>query len=658
MGLFLHGCDYNPDQWLNRPEILSQDIEYMKEAGINEVTIGIFSWACFEPEEGVYEFEWMDKIMDSMHENGIQVILATPSAARPAWLAKKYPEVMRVREDRVRLTYGDRENQCNSSEVFREKVKILDELLAKRYADHPALIMWHVTNEICGECHCDKCQENFRSWLKYKYKTLDNLNAEYNAAFWSHTYTDWNQIESPSSIGDKSMHALELDYKRFYSDLSIELIDMEKEAIQKYSKDIPVTTNMHNLNCGLDYSKLGKILDVTCWDSYPKWHCGTDKETEWNHAVEEVFHYDFCRALKNKPFYLMESTPSNTNWADVCKLKRPGMHLLSSMLAIAAGSDSVQYFQWRKSRGGFEKFHGAVIGHSGTNDTRVFRDVAEVGTKLKEISEIQGAGTLSRVALIYDWENLRALDAQKAVRNNGKDFEDMIFEYYEALLKNYVSVDIISQSEDFSPYQLIVAPNLYMFGPDTEKRIAQFTENGGIFIMGAYSGLVNENDLVYESFPPYDLHQVFGVCAEETDTLCDDESNEIVYKNRNYRATYICDILRDQGASALAVFEKDFYKGSMAVTKNTYGSGTAYYVASRMEADFLYDFLNDVIEAHRIERIIESKYVNDVMVKERIKDGKRYIFLMNFSTKERNVIVEEKEYILKGYECAIVTLSL
>jgi len=656
MGYFLHGCDYNPDQWLDRPEILALDIEYMKEAGINEVTLGIFSWASYEREDGVYTFDWMDKIMDSMYENGIHVILATPSAGKPPWLVKKYPQVMRVREDRVRLRYGDRENQCNSSEIFREKVTKLAELLAERYGNHPALIMWHVSNELYGVCHCEKCQQNFRLWLRNKYKTIDNLNIQYNSAFWSHIYSNWDELESPSTIGDQSLHALALDYQRFYSDLSIDLVNIEKKAIQKYSKDIPVTTNMHNLNCGIDYGKLAKILDVTCWDSYPKWHCGRDKDSEWKQAVNESFHYDFCRSLKKKPFYLMESTPSNTNWSDVCKLKRPGMHLLSSMQAVASGSDSVQYFQWRKSRGAYEKFHGAVIGHSGTNDTRVFKDVCEVGEKLKEIKKIQGASTDSKVAIIYDWENLRALEEQKSLKKNGKEFDNMIFEYYEALLKNYVSVDIISQCDDFSPYQLIVAPILYLFKPDTQKRITTYIENGGNFVMGAYSGLVNENDMAFESFPPYDLHQVFGVCVEETDSLCDDEGNEFTYGGRSYRATYLCDILRNQGATALAKFEQDFYKGKMAVTKHTYGKGTAYYVAARMQEDFNYQFLSDVIELHGIQRVLSSSYIDDVMIKERKKDGNKYLFLMNFSTKQRNVTIDDKEHILQGYECSIVTL--
>ncbi|MDO5291651.1 MAG: beta-galactosidase [bacterium] len=655
MNEFLHGGDYNPDQWLKRPEILEEDIRLMKKAGVNEVSLGIFSWAMYEPEEDVYQFSWMDKIMDAMYENGIKVILATPSAARPAWMVKKYPEIMRVNEKRERLLYGDRENYCCSSEIYREKVKKIDGMIASRYAKHPALIMWHLSNEMYGECHCEKCQNKFREWLKKKYKTLENLNEQYNSAFWSHTFYSWDEIESPSSIGDQAVHGLALDFSRFYSELNIDFLEMEKKEIRKYCKHTPITTNMLSLDCGIDYSDLGKILDVTSWDSYPLWHCGKDKTSEWKEAVKASFHYDYCRSLKKQPFYLMESTPSNTNWAAVCKLKRPGMHLLSSMQAIASGSDSVLYFQWRQGKGGYEKFHGAVVGHSGSEDTRVFRDVCQVGDELKKIAEIKGAGTISKVAIIFDWPNLRALKGIKGLKNNKKDFVEALQEYYEALIKNYVNVDIISQRDDFSEYQLIVAPMLYLFEKDTDKRIKAYIENGGNFVLGVFSGIVNENDLAFECFPPYGLQDVFGLCVEETDALCEDEFNEVTYKDRTYHATDYCDLIRNQDATVVAEYGQDFYKGMPVVTKHTWGKGTAVYIGSRMNEEFLYEFLHDMIQEVGIERICDTPYISDIMVKQREKKGIKYTFLMNFSTEQRVIEVEHQQYVLGCYEYKIIT---
>ena len=641
---FLHGGDYNADQWLDRPDILKEDLRLMKLAGVNCVTLGVFAWSALEPEEGKYTFDWLDRLMDSMYENGISVVLATPSAGKPPWLVRKYPEVMRMNENRVRLLYGERENQCNSSEIFREKVKKLDGLLARRYAHHPALVLWHVSNEMYGTCHCPACQENFRRWLKQKYGTLENLNREYWSGFWSHRYQDWEELESPAPHGETAVHALALDYRRFYSDLSIDFLKMEIDTVKQYNPEIPVTTNFFHLNCGFDYRKLARSLDVIAWDMYPAWHMGKREESEWEAGMNAAFYYDVCRSLKKKPFLLMETTPSVTNWAPVDRLKRPGVHKLGCLEAVACGSDSVQYFQWRKGRGGFEKFHGAVVGHDGTEHTRVFHEVSELGRTLKEMKRIAGSESRSSVAVIFDWENMGALEEQKSLRSENRQFEEIIKEHHEALTRNYVSVDVIGREDDFSPYRLIAAPLLYQFSEKTAEKIRSYVEQGGIFVSGFYSGLVNENDLVYEGWAPHDLNEVFGVWAEEVDCLRDGDRNAFRYRGRSYQASFYCELPNRCDAKVLASYEKDFYRGKPAVTEHSFGEGKAYYIACRAEMEFLQDFYRDLIRENRIARIIEEEYVQDVMVKER-GDG-RFLFLMNFSREPRRI----GDRLLDGYE--------
>lgn len=643
----LHGGDYNAEQWLDRPDILAEDIRLMKKAGVNVVTLGVFSWSMYEPQEGEFHFEWLDKIMDDMYSNGIYVILATPSAGKPPWLIKKCPDIMRTRADRTRLLYGERENHCNSNIVFREKVYKIDSLLAERYHNHPALIMWHISNEMYGECHCEDCQNNFRKWLKNKYGTIDNLNKEYWSSFWSHRYNAFSEIESPSPHGETAVHALMLDYKRFYSDLSIDFIQSEINAVKKYNPDIPVTTNMFHFNCGINLARLSEIIDVVSWDSYPHWHCQND----WDTAVKAAFGFDFCRSQKNKPFLLMESTPSTTNSFENCKLKKPGVHILSSIQAVACGSNSVQYFQWRKSRGAYEKFHGAVLSHNGSENTRVFREVVEVGKRLEELQYIKDTNTQSRIALIYDWENMRALEEQKSLHSKEKPFDDIIMEHYEALCKNYVSADIIDTKADFSKYDLIIAPMLYMTSEDTVQKIRSFVEKGGAFVMSFYSGLVNENDLAYECWPPYSLNDVFGIRVEETDALCENEYNEFIYNGKSYKALYACDLIHADTAEVFSRYQSDFYKGMPAVTANNFGSGAGYYIACRTDKDFLYDFYKDIITERGIRKIVHSEYVDGVMVKERSKDNKSYKFVMNFADSERKIDDTE----LKGYEVKIIS---
>src|SRR5699024_5267884 len=298
----LHGADYNPDQWLDRPDILKKDIELMKEACINTATIGMFSWDKIEPEEGRFEFGWLDSIMDTLYENGIKVILATPSAARPAWMSKKYPEVLRTNERGEKMRHGGRHNHCFSSPIYRKKVTIINKKIAERYKNHPALLMWHISNEYGGECHCEYCQENFRSWLKKEYGTLENLNASWWTTFWAHTYTSWDQIESPSPLGEHEVHGMNLDWRRFVTDQTIDFYEHEIKDIRKLTPNIPITTNFMADTMdlipfqGLDYYKFAKHVDVVSWDCYPAWH--NDWETTADLASKVGFIDDLYRSLK------------------------------------------------------------------------------------------------------------------------------------------------------------------------------------------------------------------------------------------------------------------------------------------------------------------------------------------------------------------------
>jgi len=378
----LHGCDYNPDQWLDRPDILEEDIRLMHKAHVNCVSLGIFSWARLEPSEGVYDFEWLDEIIERLHKGGINIILATPSAARPAWMAQHHEEVLRVNDHYQRMHFGERHNHCPTSPYYREKVRQMDAALAERYSHHPAVIMWHLGNEFGGECRCPLCQQAFRDWLKEKYGTLEKLNDCWWTSFWSQRYTDWSQIEAPGPLGEFSSCSMWVDWRRFMTHQCCTFVAMERDTVQAYNPELPCTANLMERFWDYDYFKLAENMDIVSWDAYPEWHSGNDIAR----AAEFAMNHDIMRSLKHKPFLLMESTPSQVNWKPYNKLKRPGMHLLSSLQAVAHGSQSVQYFQWRKGRGGAEMFHGAVVGHDGTSDTRVFRDVQEVGMALEKLS--------------------------------------------------------------------------------------------------------------------------------------------------------------------------------------------------------------------------------------------------------------------------------
>jgi len=356
----LHGGDYNPDQWSRTPEIWDADMRLMQLAGGNAMTIGIFSWSALEPAEGQFEFGWMDTIMDKLAANGTYAVLATPSGAKPAWMSRAYPEVRRMNADGQRQPHGGRHNHCRTSPVYREKCRLINTRLAERYKDHPALLVWHASNEYDGgDCHCALCYAAFRDWLKARYHhDIDQLNHAYWSSFWSHTFPDWSDVEPT----DHSVHGLMLDWERFKTAQTIDFYNAETAPLRTLTPGVPITTNFMPESDTLDYAAFAAAVDVVSWDSYPRWHEG---ESDVDEAARVGLVHDMCRAMNGgKPFMLMESVPSIATRGCIKKMKKPGMHLLSSLQAVAHGSDTVQYFQWRKSRGGVEKFHGAVVDHA------------------------------------------------------------------------------------------------------------------------------------------------------------------------------------------------------------------------------------------------------------------------------------------------------
>ncbi|MEK5586402.1 beta-galactosidase [Paenibacillus sp. FSL P2-0536] len=650
-GVMLHGADYNPEQWLKYPEVLREDIRLMKLAGCNVMSVGIFSWVSLEPEEGVFTFEWLDGVLDSFAENGIYAILATPSGARPAWMSQKYPEVLRVERNRVHNLHGFRHNHCYTSPVYREKTAILNAKLAERYSQHPAIIGWHISNEFGGECHCELCQDAFREWLKVKYNnSLDEVNHAWWATFWSHTYTSWSQIESPAPHGETQVHGLNLDWRRFVSERTIDFCQHEINTVRPYNLELPITTNMHMID-GIDYRELAKILDVVSWDAYPDWHYTEDGD-DTRLAAWTAMHYDLMRSFKKKPFLLMESTPSLTNWQSVSKLKRPGMHKLSSLQAVAHGSDSVQYFQWRKSRGSSEKFHGAVVDHSGHSETRVFQDVAEVGKTLAGMTEVVGTSTPAQTAIIFDWDNRWAIKDAQGIRNSGLRYEETVLQHYRALWELGIPVDIIGSGDDLSAYKLVVAPMLYLISEENGKRIEKYVEQGGTFLATYWSGVVNETDLCHLGGFPGPLRRTLGIWAEETEGLHSRDLNGIVMEAGNklklsgdYDAHEIAELIHLEGAEALGHYRNDFYAGRPALTVNRFGEGNAYHLATRVkEISFYVELYAAITSKAGITRAMDSDLPAGVTAQLRTDGESDYVFVQNFSGSPQTVELDGAEY--------------
>ena len=630
----IHGGDYNPEQWIKQGEaIWREDMRLAKLAGLNSLSVGIFSWAMLEPNEGEYHFEWLDTIMDLLNEHDLTAVLATPSGARPAWMSQKYPEVLRVRKDRGRNLHGERHNHCLTSPVYREKVTAINTRLAERYKDHPALGLWHISNEYGGKCHCPLCQEKFREWLQARYESLDALNDAWWTTFWSHRYSDWSQLESPSPIGERNTHGLSLDWKRFTTDQYIDFYRHETAPLKRITPDVPCTTNLMAGFDGIDYGLLARELDVVSWDAYPQWTGGND--TAIGH--EFGFQHDMMYGLLRKPFFLMESSPSATNWQPVCKLRRPGVHKLQSLQAVAHGSDSVQYFQFRKGRGASEKFHGAVVDHEGTENTRVFKDVAEVGKLLSGIDCVVGAPKPAKVAVIHDYVNRWALQDIVGALQGKTGYIETVMAHYAPFWDMGIPVDVIDETRSLESYDLVVAPMLYLLREGVEKRIAGYVKAGGTFVATYMSGWVNETDLCYTGGFPGPLKEVLGIWAEELDALYPGDENSVVWNGRAYKAFDLCELTHAKGAQVLGTYGSDFYAGMPAVTCNKFGKGRAYYVAARTGPDFLRDFYEAVSKEAGVKPLLEQPLPPGVTAQARAGEHNTYVFLMNFTAEPRLV---------------------
>ena len=640
----LHGGDYNPEQWLKRPDILEKDLDMLEKANCNVVTLGVFSWSTLEPEEGIFHFEWLQEIIDKLYKRGISTILGTPSGARPKWMADKYPEVLRVDETGHRNHFGFRHNHCYTSPVYREKVHIMNKKLAEEVAVHPGVILLHISNELGGECHCPLCQDAFRRWLKEKYHTIENLNDRWCTTFWSHTYQNFDQIESPSRIGETQLHGLNLDWKRFVTHQTIDFLRQEVAALREGGSELPVTANLMHFFGGLDYFKLAKEIDVVSWDTYPTWY----KKPLIDIAYDNGMCHDLMRSLKRKPFFQMESCPTSTNWQSVSKLKKPGMLFAQSMQAIAHGSEGALYFQIRQSRGASEKFHGAVIDHYGGEDTRVFREVSEVGAALKELKELAGTTTRSQVAMIYDWDSQWAMEDSQGPRNKGLHYMEAMLKYYRGFRKQGLNVDLIDMTCDLDAYKVLAMPMVYMFKEGFAEKVRTFVENGGILITSYWSGIVDDTDRCYLGGTPHGLMDVLGLRSTEIDGLYDWEENQMVPETGNqlgltdaYICKNLCDLVELRGAKPLMTYGSDFYQGYPCLTVNTFGKGSAWYVAADADERFYADFLGKVVKDSCVSSGISEEIPDAVEITVRESDNLKYYIYQNYGTQAVKIPVPD-----------------
>ncbi|MFR1799558.1 MAG: beta-galactosidase [Enterococcus casseliflavus] len=620
----LFGGDYNPNQWPK--EIWEEDIRIFKKASINSATVNVFSWAKIQPSENCYDFEELDQIIEKLSTEGFDIVLATSTAALPAWMFKKYPEVARTDYDGRHHKFGQRHNACPNSLVYQKYAERLATKLAERYGENPQVTCWHINNEYGGECYCDNCEKAFRVWLKDKYHTIEALNKAWNMEFWGHTVYEWDEIVLPNALSegigyDKTAFAgISIDYRRFNSDSLLKNYMMERDAIRKIDPTTPITTNLMGTFKGLDYFKWAKEMDLVSWDNYPSYN------TPWSLVAMT---HDLMRGLKQQPFMLMEQTPSQQNWQPYNSLKKPGQMRAQSYQTIAHGADTIQYFQLRRSIGACEKFHGAVIEHVGHEDTRVFRETAALGAELAQLSDIIGTQTQAQVAVIFDWDNYWALEYTSGPTVDLK-YVEQIHRYYRYFYEQNIAVDLVPVDADLSKYKLVAAPALYMIKEGMQERLTDFVMQGGALLTTYMSGIVDQSDNVHLGGYPGPLRELAGIWVEEIDALAPEQSNGVSLVNEELSGTsnLVSDLIHLENAEALAHYTSNFYAGMPAVTKNTFGDGTVYYFGGQLEDQLQDQLFKTIVEESDITPVIEEATKLEIACRENAEA--KFFVIINF----------------------------
>ncbi|MER7588994.1 beta-galactosidase [Micromonospora sp. NPDC127501] len=634
------GGDYNPEQWPE--ETWSEDVDLMRQAGVNLVSVGIFSWALLEPAPGRFEFGWLDRVLDLLHDGGIQVDLATATASPPPWLAHEHPETLPRRADGAILWPGGRQAYCPSSPVFRERSLELVRAVAGRYAEHPAVVMWHISNELgCHNvhCYCDVSAEAFRGWLRERYGDLDRLNDAWGTAFWSQRYGDWAEINPPRAALTFANPTQQLDFLRFSSDEQRAQLRAEREVLQTLVRQ-PITTNFM-IGLGIkhmDYHSWASDVDLVSNDHYltaadPQAHLGLALAADHTRGV-----------AGGDPWLLMEHSTSAVNWQPRNVAKLPGQLRRNSLAHVARGADGVLFFQWRASRAGAEKFHSALVPHAGP-DTKVFREVCQLGADLKALAEVRGSRVDADVAILFDWEAWWGveLDSHPSV---DVTYTDRLKALYDSLWRAGVTADIVHPSTDLSGYRLVLVPTLYLVRDADVDALHRYVEAGGTAAVTYFSGIVDANDHIRLGGYPGAFRELLGVRTEEFFPL---REGEQVRLDDGSTADVWTEWVHPDGAEVLASYTDGPLPGVPALTRHRVGDGAAWYVGTRLDEQATDRLVARLLAEAGVHPTVSAPSGVEVV---RRRDGDRtWLFAINHTDTEVRLPVHGVE-LLTGGHCA------
>jgi beta-galactosidase len=632
------GGDYNPEQWSRDDHVEDRDL--MREAGVDLVTLGVFSWAWLQPTADTWDFAWLDAQMDELHAAGIRVDLATATASPPPWLTHRHPEMLPVTQDGRTLSPGGRQAFCPSSPVYRKHAVALCTALAERYKDHPALALWHVSNEIgChnARCYCDVSAEAFRAWLRARYDDVAHLNDAWGTAFWSQRYDDFEQVLPPRVAPTHANPTQQLDFLRFSSDQLLDNFVVERDVLHRLSPGVPVTTNFMVMRqtMEMDYLRWGRELDVVSNDHYVI-------AAEGDAHRELAFSADLTRGTADgRPWLLMEHSTSAVNWQPRNRAKKPGEMIRNSLSHVAHGADAVLFFQWRASRAGAEKFHSGLLPHAGT-DTRQWREVVELSRVLDAVQDVTGSTARNQAAILFDYEAWWGceLDSHPSVDVR---YRDRAEDLHRALSAQGVGVDVVHPSADLSAYRLVVVPTLYLVSDETVASIEAAAEAGATVVVTYFSGIVDEHDHIRLGGYPGAFRDLLGVRTTEFLPLLTGEQVQVEGLGGTVGADTWTEDLELAGAESVATYADGPAAGLPAITRHGAGRGTAWYVATRLDPDGTDRLVERLVAETGLEQLPGA--APDVEVTRRVGDEASWLFVINHGDADAQVPVHGQELV-------------
>jgi len=650
----LYGGDYNPEQW--PPEVWEEDVRLMREAGVNMVTVGVFAWAHLEPAEGTFDFGWLRQVLDLLAGAGIDADLATPTAAPPPWLTTRYPDVLPVDDHGNRYSHGSRQHFCVCNPTYRRLAGRIVQQLAAELGDHPAVRMWHAHNEYACHvpyCYCDHHATAFRNWLERRYGTINTLNDAWGGAFWSQHYSDFAEVLPPRMTPAHANPGQLLDYKRFTSEAFLEEFLEEKKVLKAVRPDIPLTTNFMGFRKPLDYFAWAREMDVVSTDNYPD-------PADPDSPALSAMHYDLIRSLnKNVPWMVMEQTTSRVNWRERNVPKSPGQMRGLSYQALARGASGVLFFQWRASRAGAEKFHSALLPHSGVASP-VWAEVAGLGRELARPAPWAASEVLARAAVVFSWPNWWAVESTVSPAHDLTLVEQARWMYLP-LYRRCVTLDFASPAEDLTRYDALLVPSLYLVTQDEAANIRAYVEQGGTAVISFWSGIVDEHDQVY--LGPYGgpLRPLIGCDILDVAPLPPGDVAQVQWEDgTTTTASFWLDIAaerQDRNATILARVTSGPWAGTPVVTRSQYGQGHVYYVGTRLDADGL-QRVYDLVPALRGIADFAAGRPEGVERVVRRSPGHDYEFVINHTDSDSKVLLAEPGYDELGERAADGTLAL